>query len=143
MIKKYQANKGFTLIELMIVVAIIGIIASIALPAYQNSVQKAKRADAQGALLGLANALERYYTENNSYQGTSAAAIFSGTVPTDGGTTYYDLSISAPTTSTYTITAAGTGSMGGDKCGDLTYASTGVQDITNESSGVVASDCWR
>ena len=60
-------TKGFTLVELMIAVAIVGILASIAYPSYQDSVRKSRRADAKGALLGFANAMERHFTENNSY----------------------------------------------------------------------------
>ena len=56
-------TKGFTLIELMIAVAIVGILAGIAYPSYQDSVRKSRRADAQGALLGFANAMERYFTQ--------------------------------------------------------------------------------
>ncbi|MBT5967504.1 MAG: prepilin-type N-terminal cleavage/methylation domain-containing protein, partial [Gammaproteobacteria bacterium] len=56
---KAREIKGFTIIELMITVAIIGILASIAYPSYQESVYKSRRADGKGALLGLANAMER------------------------------------------------------------------------------------
>jgi len=59
--------RGFTLIELMIVVAVVAIIAAIAFPSYQNQVQKTRRADAHTALLGAAQTLERCFTRNNSY----------------------------------------------------------------------------
>jgi type IV pilus assembly protein PilE len=59
--------RGFTLIELMIVVAVIAIIAAIAFPSYQNQVQKTRRADAHAALLQAAQILERCFTRNNSY----------------------------------------------------------------------------
>jgi prepilin-type N-terminal cleavage/methylation domain-containing protein len=65
---KNISKNGFTLIELMIVVAIIGILASIAYPSYQESILKSRRADAKGALLGFANAMERHFTETNSYR---------------------------------------------------------------------------
>ncbi len=109
---------GFTLIELMITVAIIAILASIALPAYQDSVTKARRTDAQGALLGLANAMERHFISNSSFQGaagtqgsptdTGSPWIFSSTSPVDGGTAAYNLTIAA-TASIYTLTATPTG----------------------------------
>ncbi|MFI3186333.1 MAG: prepilin-type N-terminal cleavage/methylation domain-containing protein, partial [Methylococcaceae bacterium] len=57
-----QSQAGFTLIELMVTVAIVGILAAIAYPSYQDSVRKSRRADASGALLGLANAMERHFT---------------------------------------------------------------------------------
>jgi type IV pilus assembly protein PilE len=88
-------TKGFTLVELMIAVAIVGILAGIAYPSYQDSVRASRRADAKGALLGFANAMERHFTENNTYRRTATGggdtgtpAIFSGTSPVDGGTAY-------------------------------------------------------
>ena len=74
-------TKGFTLIELMIAVAIVGILAGIAYPSYQDSVRKSRRADAKGALLGFANAMERYFTENNSYLGAGAGGGNTGIRP--------------------------------------------------------------
>jgi len=159
-----QNNRGFTLIELMIVVAIIGILAAIAYPSYQESVAKSKRADAQGALLSLASALERHFTETNSYcdagstavtdcgsgtgdDGAPAATIHSNQVPTDGGTKYYDLTIAvssvsatSKTATEFTVTATPSGSMTGDKCGNLTYTHTGVQAATGAAG---TAYCWK
>lgn len=86
---------GFTLIELMIVVAIIGIIAAIAYPSYQQHVERTRARDAQGALMSLANALERYHTQNNTYVGASVGAggIFPAESPVDGSAKFYDLAI--------------------------------------------------
>lgn len=139
-----QTQAGFTLIELMITVAIIGILVSIAYPSYQESVMKSRRADAQGALLGFANAMERYFTVNNSsYLGAGAAGgntgtptIFSATSPVNGGTPYYNLTINAATANTYTLNAAPTGAQTGDRCGTLTLTGTGVRGPTNPA------DCW-
>lgn len=149
-----QKDLGFTLIELMIVVAVIGILAAIAYPSYQESVAKSKRADAQGALLSLASALERHFTETNSYcdagststgcsgagGDTGAPSIFPTQVPVDGGTKYYDLTISAVTATSFTVTATPTGSMSGDKCGNLTYTHAGVQAATG---GAGTAYCWK
>lgn len=125
-----QTQLGFTLIELMIVVAIVGILAGIAYPSYQDSVMKSRRADAEGALLGFANAMERYFTVNNTYVGAPVVA----------GTDYYNLAISedpAPTASTYTLTATPRAT---DKCGTLTLTQAGVKGFNG--TGVTAADCW-
>ena len=126
-------QKAFTLIELMVTVAIVGILASIAYPSYQDSVMKSRRADAQGALLGYANTMERHFTVNNTYIGA----------PTNPGTAYYDITVStnpAVTASTYTLNAAPTGMQVNDKCGTLTLTHTGDKGVTG--SGVTAADCW-
>lgn len=155
--KRYNL-RGFTLIELMIVVAIIAILAAIALPSYTESVRKGKRADAQSALVGLASAMERRFTEMNNYCGAGtgndgdcpggstdlgAPTIFSAQVPIDGGTAYYDLSIESigASTTTYEIRAVRTGSMAGDKCGDFTLNQIGVQGLVNNTDSV--ANCWR
>ena len=150
---------GFTLIELMIVVVVISILAAISLPSYQENVAKSKRADAQGALLSFSGAMERAFTENNNYcdvggtgganscgagtNDTGTPSIFSATVPLDGGTAYYDLTISSVDSVSYTLTATRTGSMASDKCGDFTLTNVGVQAIANQNGGINANNCWR
>jgi type IV pilus assembly protein PilE len=140
---------GFTLIELMIAVAIVGILAAIAYPSYTEHIRSSRRADAQGALYGLQQAMERYYTLNSTYAGTAndagapAAAVgYAATVPVDGGTPTYDLLIDAGT-STYTLLARPREIQAADKCGTLTLTSTGVRGMTDAQSGLAASDCWR
>ena len=123
-------QKAFTLIELMIVVAIVGILAGIAYPSYQDSVRKSRRADAKAALMGFANAMERHYTENNNYcdagghndasgnatgsvvagcgtatKDTGAPTVFPIQSPLDGATKYYDLTIHEATPTTYKLRA--------------------------------------
>lgn len=138
MYRTKRANQGFTLIEAMIVVVIVAILASIALPAYQDSVRKSKRADAQGALLGLANAMERYFTTNGSYTGADAATIFSAQVPTSGGTAYYTLSITANNGTSYTLRATAVGSMAGD--GNMELTSTGIRRWDEGNDGTFAGN---
>ena len=119
-----QKQRGFTLIELMITVAIVGILASIAYPSYQDSVMKSRRADAKGALLGLANTMERNFTTTNSYVGVT---------PTN--TDYYTITITA-TASSYTLSAAPVGAQVNDSCGTLTLTQTGVKAVTGTGA------CW-
>ena len=73
--RKQMTLGGFTLIELMVAIAIIGILAAIAFPSYQDSVRKSKRAEGKAALLDLQNRLERYFIDRNSY---ATACIGSG-----------------------------------------------------------------
>ncbi|MDJ0917263.1 MAG: type IV pilin protein [Woeseiaceae bacterium] len=144
-------SKGFTLIELMIVVAIIGIIAAVAYPSYQEQVNKSRRGDCTGALVGLSNAMERFYTVNSTYLGAGAsgantgapaAALFSATCPVDGGTPVYNLTIAAATASTYTLRATPTGAQAGDRCGTFTLTNTGAKNVTGADSGVDWQACW-
>ncbi|CDM41975.1 MULTISPECIES: type IV pilin protein [Pseudomonadaceae] len=134
-------NKGFTLIELMIAVAVIGILAAIAYPSYQEHVRKGKRADAQAALMELSHFMERYYTANGKYlkaDGTKPDLPFTK-APKDGAAENYGLTLSAVDAFSYTLTATAKNSMADDKCGNLTLTNTGVK---NSSKGNMA-DCWR
>lgn len=132
---------GFSLIELMIVVAIIGIIAAIAFPSYQGAVANSRRSDAQSALTAFSNAMERHYTENNnSYLGaaagganTGAPAVFPTEAPLDGGTKFYDLTISAATRNSYTLQAAPKGGQAGD--GNLQLLSNGTRQWDRDGAG--------
>jgi type IV pilus assembly protein PilE len=142
-----QSQLGFTLIELMVTVAIVGILAGIAYPSYQDSVMKSRRADVKGVVLGLANAMERNFTITNSYLGAAGTA---GT-PADTGTpriysipaetaTYYTVTISAATASSYTLSAAPTGAQANDSCGSLTLTHTGFKGVTG--TGATVANCW-
>ena len=116
---------GFTLVELMVVVAIVGILAGIAYPSYQLSILKSRRADAQGQLLGLVNSMERYFTETNTYVGA----------PEDHDTDYYALTIQSATVTGYTLRATPTGHQASDSCGNLEITHTGAK--TAATTG-----CW-
>lgn len=141
-----QTQQGFTLIELMITVAIVGILAGIAYPSYQDSVMKSRRADVKGVVLGLANAMERRFTETNSYLGAAGTLV----TPADTGApriysippetaSFYTVTISAATASSYTLSAVPTGVQTNDICGTLTLTHIGVK---NNSAGLSQSACW-
>lgn len=149
-----NASKGFTLIELMIAVVIISILAGIAYPSYTEHVMKSRRADAKGALMAFANAMEKHFTVTNSYcnaatttvgtctNATGSPTIFPTQSPLDGATKYYDLTVNLATATTYTLAAARTGAQSTDKCGTLTLTHTGVKGVTGAAAGITAADCW-
>lgn len=139
-----KSSAGFTLIEVMIVVAIIGILAAIAYPSYQEHVRKAKRADAQTALMELSQFMERHYTSNGRYLKSDGNApdLPFDVAPKDGGNKSYDLAFAenSPTANSYVLEATPTGSMANDSCGTLTLANTGAK---GQKAGATLAECWR
>lgn len=133
-----KAKAGFTLIELMIVVAVVGILAAVAYPSYVESVQKSRRADAQSVLLEAAQLLERFNTENNgSYAGFTLPAYLQNS-PKDGATKYYTITATGLAASTYLLTATPSGAQAGDRCANLTFNNRGVKGTSSAET-----DCWR
>lgn len=153
--RKPDAHRnGFTLIELMVVVAIIGILSSIAYPSYTEYVAKGRRSDAQKALLEASQYMQRWYAANNTYQTndtTPAAPTLPGGLnrsPATGtGTQAYSVAVSSASTTDYTITASRTqgGPMANDKCGNFTLTSTGVKGLApgTNTTGYDVARCWK
>lgn len=136
---------GLTLIELMMTVAIIGILGAIALPAYQEHVRRTNRAEAKGILLEMAQLLERNYTESHRYDLKSDATNFTLPVTQSPrtGTAKYTIRFAAGTLTrnSYTLEAVPTGTMANDACATLTLTHTGRKGVTGAS--LTAEECWQ
>jgi len=127
-------NRGFTLIEIMIVIAIIGIVMTIAAPSLTEYVKKGRRTEVAGLLSEQAQILERFYSKNNVYTGITGLSV---------GNDFYTITPTL-TDQTFLLTAArktGT-AMATDKCGDFTLTNTGVRSMVNATAGLTTKDCW-
>lgn len=134
-----ERSKGFSLIELMITVAVIGILAAIAYPSYQDQVRQSRRADAQSALMDIATRQQQRLLDTRSYA-TSVSAL-NMTVPPQVAS-YYAITVSAPasTPPSFTATATPQGEQAKDKCGTLGIDNTGAK--TAVKSGSAQTGCW-
>lgn len=130
---------GFTLIELMIAVAVIAIIVAIAYPSFVDQLRRSRRSDASGALQRLQLAQERFRANNTTY-GATPAAIGEGATSQSG---YYALSFSGVSATGYTATATAQGAQAGDsQCATLTLTFVGGA-ATRGSSPKDPSICWK
>ncbi len=138
MVPSYRINRGFTLIELMIAVAIIGIIAVIAYPSYLSQIENARRTTAQSELMELAQWMERRHTKSFDYRkadGSAPPLPFTKS-PKDGSATFYKISFSGTVNqNSFVLQAIPANAQSGDKCKTLTLSSTGAR-------GAGISGCW-
>jgi type IV pilus assembly protein PilE len=158
---KPHTVKGFTLIEVMITIAIIAILGSIALPSYTSYIARAKRADARTQLLQAAQFMQRFYAANDQYlqDRASNGVLGSGVGMPDNlrvspadGTALYQLNTAiasagsytaSVTTTAYTLTMAPiTGrSMAADACGMFSITSTGIRGVVGATK--TRDECWK
>lgn len=127
-------TRGFTLVELMVVLLIVAILAAVAIPSYRQYVLRSHRTDAQRALMDVAARQERYYYSNNAYTSSLSALGSSASAAAP----YYQLSIPSASSTDYTLRATPIGSQGDDKCGYLELNRAGQKSEQNTS----ASKCW-
>jgi type IV pilus assembly protein PilE len=133
-------SRGFSLIELMIVVAIIGIIAAIAYPSYTKYVQRSHRAEIAELMAEAAQTLERHYSRAGQYTNSTNPPV---TTADPVGNAWYTLAVNRQT-ATFTLVAtpvAGT-MMAADMCGNFTLDNTGARGNTGTSAGATTAICW-
>ncbi len=137
--RKNENDAGFTLMELMIVVAIVGVLTAIAFPSYTQYVERGKRAEGRAALSEAAGRLERYYSDNNSYATADNAFPAAANITTTSATNHYIVSIETTGThQTYTLVATPQ-TFTDTKCGNLRLLSTGARSTSVTPTD---SDCW-
>lgn len=154
-----KRNNGFTLIELMITVAIIGILTAIAYPSYVKYIQRGQRAEARNALTSIAQRMEQNYNLSGGYNVTqTGGAIDNASITTWGfsqspssGSTRYNIAFSAgPTTTTFTVSATPVGAQASDSCGVLSLNERNLKAAIGEnpntagiSRSQTTANCWQ
>ena len=130
--------RGFTLVELVVVIGIIALLAAIALPSYARYTFRARRADGQQVLHNISLAQERFYSTYNRYTNDLTKFGYSATPTSEGG--FYGVTIVvAADGQSYTATAAPQSGQSGDKCGDLTLTNAGAKGKSGDTSN---GSCW-
>ena len=138
----HKSHQGFTLIEVMIVVAIIGILSAIAMPSYTEYIRRGHRTEARASLLQMAQWMERAATANGLYPTSEANEDAVKDALKAAETTRYDITL-ASTASTYTLTATPKGAQAGDKCGSYTLNQAGQRGAKDVTTGDIVGECWN
>lgn len=137
-INSSHSQRGFTLIELMIAVVVIGILASIAIPSYTDYVKRGKAAEATTTLADLKVKMEQYFQDNRTYQDASVTLLAPCT-PAAGTTRYFTYSCTARTANTFTISAVPATGQG------MTGFAFSINESNTKTStydGTVGATCW-
>lgn len=133
-----NSAQGFTLIELLIVMVIASVLAMIAVPSYQASVMKSRRADGRVVLNDTAQRLERCYTQFGAYDADDCAISDGEAITSPEG--FYIVTVAIADAATYTLTAAPTGPQeDDDTCGEFKVNNTGVREISGDGA---LEKCW-
>lgn len=135
--EKIDKRLGFTLIELMISVAVISILAAISYPSYTKYLVRGKRAEGRATLMDAAARMESYYSDNNRY--TNADNTLPPGIGTSSENGHYSLSVTASGTYQTYVLAATPATFTDDECGTLTLTQAGVKSVTGTAP---IPDCW-
>jgi type IV pilus assembly protein PilE len=136
--KTTTRTRGFTLMELMIAVVVVGILAAAAVPSYREHIASSRRTDAKSALLAIAQLMERNYTERGTYASVTLGTT--GIYPSTSPQGYYTLSIVSQDADGFSLLATRAGAQVGDKCGNYTYNQAGAKGVA--SATYTAAQCW-
>lgn len=136
------SSKGFSLIELLVAIAVLGILAALAMPAYHSYRLRANRVEARVTLVEAAQLAERWFVRNNTYAGVDDVNTGDPMFPATSPHGLYTLAYNAPAAAAFSITATATGSQLGDSdCATLSINHLGQRSSSN-AQGIATQNCW-